>query len=135
MDWKEAAELTRKLKRNGSSDSTLTEIVIGAAAVFLFIVLLGIPLAIYAVWANALAIKVMWGWFIVTTFGLEPLSWAQAWGVSLLIAYMTHVSVTWKAEDTRSTAARIGEIIASLIKPWIALGIGYICAHWFMHVV
>lgn len=134
LSWQDASELTRKLKRD-SSDSSVGEILLGGILVLLFIVLFGIPLMIYMVWANALAVKLLWGWFVVTTFGLEPLTWAQSWGLAIIIAYLTHVSVVWKAPDTRETPAKIGEIIALVLKPWFAIGIGYVCAHWFMHVV
>lgn len=133
MDWKEAAELTRKLKKNDSGD--VAETLLGGVIVIAAFVLIGVPLAIYFIWSNAFAVQHMWQWFIVSTFDLRPLTMAQSWGIAIIIAYLTHVTFTWKAKDEREMHEKIAELVVTVLKPWVALGVAYICAHFFMKVV
>ena len=39
---------------------------------------------------NGLALKMLWGWFMVPTFGLPTLSLAQAIGVGIMVGFLTH---------------------------------------------
>ncbi len=135
MDWKEAAELTRKLKSREGSDKTASEYLFTGLIVIAFLAIVGIPLIVYVVWAHALVIKTFWAWFIVSAFDLKPLTWAQAWGLSMIVSYLTHVAHTCKSKDERETSEKVAEFVMLLLKPWIALGIGYVCAHYFLHVV
>lgn len=38
---------------------------------------------------DGIILKFLWGWFIVTTFKLSPLSLSQAVGISMIITYLT----------------------------------------------
>ena len=133
LSWQEAAALTRKIKA-GNNDSVGGSLAAAFIAVALVLVM-AVPLIVYFVWSNALAIKYLWAWFMVPTFDLHPLTWAQAWGLSIVVTYLTHVSHTCKSSDERSTTEKVTEFVALFIKPWVAIGVGYICAHWYMHIV
>ncbi len=133
MNWKEVMELARKMKRNEDGDIATT--ILGVFLGFAFIVILGISLIAYIIWAHAYAIQHMWQWLICTTFGLKPITWAQAWGFGLIVSYLTHVHNSWKGKDERESHVKIAEFIVLILKPWIALGIAYICAHYFMKAI
>lgn len=45
--------------------------------------------AIDAIWSGYV-LTCLWGWFVVPTFALPPLTLAQAIGVSLIVGYLTH---------------------------------------------
>ena len=49
-----------------------------------------IGLLVIATILNGLVISVLWGWFMVPLFGLPPLAIAQAIGVGLVVALLTH---------------------------------------------
>lgn len=66
-------------------------------------------------------LSVMWGWFVVPTFGLPPLNIPIAIGLALIIAFTTH-QVSLKKEE-QDFGSQIGN---SLIYPILLLGIGWI---------
>jgi len=45
--------------------------------------------ALYAIWGGYV-LTCLWGWFVVPTFALPPLTLAQAIGVSLIVGYLTN---------------------------------------------
>jgi hypothetical protein len=51
-------------------------------SVILFTILF--PLAIYV---NALTISTLWGWYVVTHFGVAPLPVIVAWGIAVLLKF------------------------------------------------
>lgn len=87
---------------------------------------LGIPalIAVASVW-NGYALTILWGWFIVTTFGLPPLSLPAAIGLVLVVAYLTaHQSEDAPKDDAGDRLIRSLVMIA--LRPPIILGIGWI---------
>ena len=52
---------------------------------FVIAIAVVIPLVIFRGWV----LSILWGWFIVPSFGLPPLSIAAAIGLSLLTGYLT----------------------------------------------
>jgi hypothetical protein len=88
-----------------------------SVAGLLFLLFVICPLTIML---NGYAISVLWGWFIVTTFGLVALSVPQAIGMSLMVSYLTHHSLQ---KDEHSTGEKIA---IAILKPILALGFGWI---------
>jgi hypothetical protein len=82
-----------------------------------FLALLALtPIAI--VW-SAYALTVLWGWFVVPTFGLAPLGIAYAAGLSVLISF-AFKTVPEKASDTSHAVG------VMLLHPAFALAIGWV---------
>lgn len=86
----------------------------------------------YGILAGGFVGMKLWSWFIVPTFGLNPLTWAQAWGVSALVGYWTHQHITIPVKDERPTHDKIGEYIGLFCYPWFVLILAYIGKCWFM---
>ena len=61
------------------SDDTVIKLI---GNIFLFTILF--PLALYV---NALTISTLWGWYVVTHFGVAPLPVIVAWGIAVLIKF------------------------------------------------
>lgn len=74
----------------------------------------------FSLFLNALALSIIWGWFIVP-MGMMPLGLAQAAGVSLVVGYLTHQISPQKDER------ELPELIALvLLWPLTVLGIGWV---------
>lgn len=70
---------------------------------------------------GAYALSTLWGWFIVSKFGLPSLGYAEAIGVNMVVAYMTH-QIPLKGEQ-RATSELL---LIGIMKPLIALGVGWV---------
>jgi hypothetical protein len=80
-------------------------------------------LAISAMW-KGYVLTVLWGWFVVPTFGLPVLALAQAIGMSLVVSFLTHQSDATK-EQKGSWSQRFAKSVAyALLMPALVLGIG-----------
>lgn len=80
---------------------------------------------------NGYVLSVLWGWFVVPTFGAPSLSIAPAIGIALVVGYMTHQIHDCQKED-RSFSQKIAEGVAMIVlKPMLALFFGWI-VHLFM---
>ena len=78
----------------------------------LLCMLLSPLLAIY----SGYVFGIVWGWFIVPTFGLPPLNIPQAIGLGMLVSFMTYFYVHVE-DDSRSTGEKATfSIVASLFK-------------------
>lgn len=96
---------------------------IGMVTVWLFSMILSSILMGYA-------LSVLWGWFMVPTFGLPHLAIAPAIGLSLVVHCLT-VSTTYH-EDERSYAEKLlYSMVISVLMPLIVLSMGYV-VHLFM---
>ncbi len=69
------------------------------------------------------ALSVLWGWFMVPTFGFIPLTIPAAIGVMLVVNLLTHQSRSGEEERSDAIAARI---TFNLFGPGIALIAGWI---------
>ena len=94
-------------------------------AVFLVTVFVAISAILVAILLGGFVIQTLWGWFIVTTFGLKSLTIAQAIGLSLVTHYLTYNSSTDSSEDVKNSVIRTACI------PIISLVVGYI-VHFFV---
>ena len=84
--------------------------------------IISIPVSV--VW-SAYVLTILWGWFIVPQFGLEPLTIRFAIGLSLIITYLTYKYDHY--EDDRSAQERFySQLGLAIIKPLFALFFGWI---------
>jgi len=86
-------------------------------------------LALGYVWSG-FALTILWGWFMVPTFGLPQLALAPAIGVAVVVGYLTHqYRPTEDAKDKK--ASRMAEGFAFMaMKPALALAVGWIVKQW-----
>jgi len=130
--------LLKKLKTKEKDNESIGEKLVGWIAVsvivLLLIALFVIPLIIYFIWSHAYVLVKLWAWFIVPIFQCEPLTWAQAWGLMIAVAFLTHVHFTGNAKDERESHEKIMAFVILFLKPWIVLVTGWVCAHYFLHL-
>jgi hypothetical protein len=82
-----------------------------------------------AIWSG-FALSVMWGWFIVPTFGLPALDLAPAIGLAMVVGYLTHQYDSSK-EATGDHLERLLRPLGFLIaRPAIALVMGWVVKQW-----
>ena len=74
---------------------------------------------------NGLALKFLWGWFVVPTFHLTPLALVPAIGIGLCVALLTAQYIP-KEEDQLTTS-----VFYEIVNPVILLGVGWV-VHLFM---
>jgi len=92
---------------------------IAATAVVLF----------YATVFNGWALSLLWSWFIVTTFGLPPLSVPAAIGIATLFSHLAfRVGDENKEESYVTALARVA--ITATVKPLLTLGLGSVVKLW-----
>lgn len=91
-------------------------------AALITLAVFGIPaiMALSAIW-RGYALSIIWGWFMVPTFGLPALSIPVAIGLSVVVGMLT--SHAMKTDDKQSPVAAV--LIAFLV-PVFALLIGWI---------
>jgi hypothetical protein len=93
------------------------------------IVVLPLVLA-YAALLEGFVAKQLWLWFIVPTFGLNPLTIPQAIGISILWGLFSP-SPSRQADDDESVGDAIAKMgIRASMKPAMALIVGWIVMHW-----
>jgi len=84
-------------------------------ALWLLILLVGLTVI------NGWAIAVMWGWFMIP-LGMSAISTSHAVGLGALVSIWCHEGVT--DEELHPT-----QIIAAILRPFVALLIGLIAYH------
>jgi hypothetical protein len=72
----------------------------------LFVALVGAFVAMVATWIGltflfSLPVMWLWNWLMPTLFGLTTLTWPQAWGLSLLSAFLFKSSNTTKVTNVK----------------------------------
>jgi hypothetical protein len=94
-------------------------------------------LMIFASIFNGYVLSVLWGWFVVPTFGAPTLGVAPAIGIALVVGYMTHQmrDRIFRDEDKKEEP-NFRQIMArgtafAILKPSNALFFGWI-VHLFM---
>lgn len=86
-------------------------------------------IAIGAIW-NGYALTILWGWFVVPTFGAPMLALAPAIGLAMVASYLTH-QYTPKVAREGSTWEQIGHALShTAMKPAIALLVGWVVKQW-----
>ena len=102
--------------KNNSHEETITCLVVA---------ILYPVLAIVLYLLNRWILSLLWKWFMVTTFGLNPLTIAQAVGVSIIVGFLTRESGDYKKEE-RVGLQIIIPIFGVFIAPFLTLLTGYI---------
>lgn len=69
-------------------------------------------------------LKVVWGWFIVPTFHLVPLSIASALGISLLVGFLTQDAPDNEDKDFGEVFGKA--LINSLASSLVVLTLGWV---------
>lgn len=104
--------------------NTFDEAIVRLLGALLIILL--IPLAFIF---SGYTISVLWLWFVVPSFGLAALSIPQAMGISLIVSYLTHqLPKKDEKEDSKNELWRA--IGFSLVRPFLALAIGWLILQW-----
>ena len=87
-------------------------------------------LVISSVW-RGYVLTLLWGWFIVATFGLPALTLAAAIGMSLVVSFLTYQGDAAKASEGGVSERFIKAAAQSLLFPAAVLGFGAV-VHQFM---
>ena len=96
----------------------MKNLTIGECLAFIFIVL---PLSLIL---SGWTLSTLWGWFVVTTFHMQPLTIAQAAGLGLVAMYITH-----QADDKEREFSAV--LAQALRRPAIFLILGFV-VHWYI---
>ncbi|MBI2552085.1 hypothetical protein HYW17_02180 [Candidatus Uhrbacteria bacterium] len=108
----------------------LEEVNMTAKAVLGSIVGIGVLMFFSSIF-NGYALSVLWGWFVVPTFGASALHIVPAIGIAMVVRYLTYHMHDCKKEE-KSFGEKIAEGTAmSVVKPSLALFFGWI-VHLFM---
>lgn len=67
-------------------------------------------------------LSILWGWFVVPTFGLPALSIPIAIGIGLILAFTTH-QISLKKEEDKSSGTQFSNTI---LHPLLILLVGWI---------
>lgn len=89
-----------------------------------FVILIVAPLSLYYAWAAS----ILWGWFVVPAFGVQPLSTLQLWGICLFLSMLRPRFNFAKADPDGWDSG----LTALIIAPPLSLGIGYVIKFWLM---
>lgn len=100
-------------------------------ALFGIIVLLPI-LYLYGAWAGAFVITHLWAWYVMPAFGVGALKMIHAYGITLLVSYITYRHTKLTIKDERETYEKVIEIVILLLYPWMILGLGWLGVVIFM---
>ena len=84
-----------------------------------------IALMIVAYLLNGVALKLLWGWFMVPTLGLPVISLVQAIGIGIVIGFLTQQHIP-RDEDEKKEL-----LVFEVLTPVLAIAIGWI-VHLFM---
>ena len=74
---------------------------------------------------DGLALKLLWGWFMVPTFGLPVISLVQAIGIGIVISFLTQQHIPRDEEQQTEM------MVFTVVVPVLAIIIGGV-AHLFM---
>ena len=85
--------------------------------------------ALGAIWSG-FALSILWGWFIVPAFGISPLSIPSAIGISTVLDYVTHQYQKKNSSDVEGWAGTGDAILHMMLKPAVALLIGWVVKQW-----
>jgi hypothetical protein len=87
-------------------------------------------LALSSMW-RGYVLTVLWGWFLVPTFGLSALALAPAIGLAVVVSFLTHQSDATKEQEGDFSTRMARAAGHALVMPALVLGIGWV-VHQFM---
>ena len=79
---------------------------------------------------NGYVLSVLWGWFVVPTFGVPKLSVTAAIGIALVVSYITDRKDSNEKEDKRP----FGEILREGLTEAIAKSLFVLFFGWIVHL-
>lgn len=88
-----------------------------------------VVLALGAVW-NGYVLAILWGWFMVPTFGLPPLALAPAIGVAVVVGYLTHPYRPTEDAKGKEVKRVVESFSVMVMRPAMALLMGWIVKQW-----
>lgn len=80
---------------------------------------------------NGYALSVLWGWFVVPTFGTPDLDVVPAIGIAMVVSYLTYQTHDCKKEETTFGETIAKGTVINILKSSFALFLGWI-VHLFM---
>ena len=86
-------------------------------------------IALGAIW-NGYALTVLWGWFVVPTFGAPMLALAPAIGLAMVASYLTHQYMPKVAREGDTWDQIWHAVGHTAMKPALALAIGWVVKQW-----
>lgn len=72
---------------------------------------------------SGFVLSILWGWFIVSTFGLPLLTIPVAIGIMLVVSYLTK-QADFNNSDREDYQKRVN--VLQIVKPLGALAVGYV---------
>lgn len=84
-----------------------------------------IALTIVVYLLNGVALKLLWGWFMVPTFGLPVISLVQALGIMIIISFLAHQHIPMYKDFENE------QFFFLILIPVLAMAVGWI-VHLFM---
>lgn len=106
---------------------------VGTALLALFGIMVLLPiLYLYGAWAGAFVVTHLWAWYIMPAFGLGALKMIHAYGLTLLVSYITYRHTNLTIKDERETYEKVIEFVILLLYPWMILGLGWLGVVIFM---
>lgn len=80
----------------------------------------------YSTLMRGMAITVLWGWFAVPTFGLKPISFVMAVGISILSNMFHHFKITEEDLATPFVRMALKAFVMATLVPLFGLMSGWI---------
>lgn len=68
---------------------------------------------------TGLTLSILWGWFVVDTFGSIALNVPQAVGVALVVSYLTHQQTEVDRGLIQSIVLRVSISLFMLLAGWV----------------
>jgi hypothetical protein len=73
------------------------------------------------------ALSVLWGWFVVPTFNLKPISIPVAIGLAIVVSYLTNHTDSSQENNGDTFTEVLAKLTGrALFKPTIALLVGWV---------
>jgi hypothetical protein len=117
-------------------NNLLVKLIVGFFGTVLALAFIG-AFAVAGVFLNGWVLATLWGWFVVGTFGLPALGVLKAFGLMLLIRFLTVIPDTdrWtnlsKLDKDEQMKRSLVTFLTLALYPLLTLGIGWI-VHQFV---
>jgi len=95
-----------------------------------YLAVLAIAIPVSILWTGYV-LAVLWGWFVVPTFGLPALSIPAAFGIALIASFTCKADTYDLAKEDKPAGEQfVGMLAYSLLKPAAALVFGWAVNLW-----
>ena len=86
-------------------------------------------IAVGYIWSGYV-LTILWGWFVVSTFGMPALQLAPAIGLAVVVGYLTHQYIPKMPKEGSSFDQMAHSFGHMALKPAMALLVGWIVKAW-----